>query len=116
MENENHTKVEAYDIARKEFYDLRMEQDIERRVAEEEARAVGATFGKSYIEIGIELEGKALDQWKEKAHQLLTLKRGRAAAFSGSSAAEDEDETVAASAAAADATSEDAAPVLPAVG
>jgi small subunit ribosomal protein S23 len=85
MENEGKTKMEAYDIARKEFYDLRMQEDIERRVAAEEARAVGAKFGKSYIEIGIELEEKALQQWKEKAIQLLQLKRGRQAAFSGAS-------------------------------
>jgi small subunit ribosomal protein S23 len=85
MENEGKSKMEAYDIARKEFYDLRMQEDIERRVAAEEARAVGANFGKSYIELGIELEEKALQQWKEKAIQLLQLKRGRQAAFSGAS-------------------------------
>lgn len=95
MANKGWSKVDAYDAARKEFYDLRMEQDIERRVAEEEARAVGATFGMSYMEIGIELEGKALEAWKVKAHQLLTLKRGRAAAFSGGSADEEETPAVA---------------------
>jgi small subunit ribosomal protein S23 len=89
MENGGKSKVEAYDAARKEFYDLRMQEDIERRVAVEEARAVGATFGKSYIDIGIELEEKALNQWKEKAIALLQLKRGRQAAFSGASEEED---------------------------
>ena len=81
-------KVQAYDIARKEFYDLRMQEDIERRIASEEALSVGAKFGKSYIEIGIELENAALEQWKKKALALLQLKRGRQAAFSGASAEE----------------------------
>lgn len=83
MENQGRTKVEAYDIARKEFYDLRMREDIERRVTAEEALSVGAKFGKSYMDIGIELEQRALEQWKEKAIALLQLKRGRQAAFSG---------------------------------
>lgn len=113
MENEGKSKMEAYDIARKEFYDLRMQEDIERRVAAEEARAVGAKFGKSYIEIGIELEEKALQQWKEKAIQLLQLKRGRQAAFSG--AAEEVEEPPAAPESALEAPEDDATAVAAAV-
>ncbi|KAF8535653.1 mitochondrial ribosomal protein S25-domain-containing protein [Trichophaea hybrida] len=90
MEQQGLSKDEAYDISRKEFYDLRMQEDIERRVASEEALAVGAKFGKSYLDIGIELEGRALDEWKAKALALLQLKRGRQAAFSGAAAEEEE--------------------------
>jgi len=89
MENQGKSKIEAYDIARKEFYDLRMREDIERRVTAEEALSVGAKFGKSYMDIGIELEQKALERWKEKAIALLQLKRGRQAAFSGTSEEDD---------------------------
>jgi small subunit ribosomal protein S23 len=90
IENEGLSKEEAYNTARKEFYDLRMREDIERRVASEEALAVGAKFGKSYLEIGIELEGQALEEWKAKALAFLQLKRGRQAAFSGAAAEEEE--------------------------
>lgn len=83
-------KMQAYDKARKEFYDLRMQEDIERRIAIEEARATGAHFGKGYMDIGIELEAKALADWKEKAIELLTLKAGQKAAFSGGTEVEDE--------------------------
>lgn len=90
MENKGQSQDEAYDVARKEFYDLRMQEDIERRVAKEEALAVGATFGKSYLDIGIELEAQALEQWKAKALASLELKRGRQAAFSGTATEEDD--------------------------
>jgi len=89
MEEKAMSKIEAYDTARKEFYDLRMQEDIERRIASEEAAAVGAKFGKSYLEIGIELENKALEEWKKKALALLQLRRGRQAAFSGASSEEE---------------------------
>lgn len=85
MENEKLSQTQAYDKARKEFYDVRMREDIERRVAAEEAKAVGATFGKTYWDIGIELEGQVLEKWKEQATQLAILKKGRIAAMSGES-------------------------------
>ncbi|KAL8945917.1 MAG: hypothetical protein Q9222_007612, partial [Ikaeria aurantiellina] len=58
------TSAKAYDIARKEFYDLRLQQDIERRVAKEEAMATGAYFGKSVLQVGMELEDKVFEEWK----------------------------------------------------
>ena len=96
MANESLSQVQAYDKARKEFYDLRMQEDIERRIAMEEAKATGATFGKSYIDIGVELEAKALEDWKAKAIALLQLKAGQRAAFSGGQQVEDDEEVVAA--------------------
>lgn len=57
----------AYDQARKEFYSLRHQEEVERRVAKEEATWVGAYFGKSVLEIGMELEDKTYDSWMEWA-------------------------------------------------
>lgn len=85
MENEKLSQTQAYDKARKEFYDVRMKEDIERRVALEEAKAVGATFGKTYWDLGVELEGQVLEKWKEQASQLAILKKGRIAAMTGES-------------------------------
>ena len=61
------TKDMAYDQARKEFYRLRQEEDIERRIAKEEARMVGAYFGKTYLQVGMELEDRSYNAWKDWA-------------------------------------------------
>jgi small subunit ribosomal protein S23 len=61
------TKGEAYDQARREFYQLRMREDIERRVAREEAEAYGAYWGKSNLEVGMELEDKEYNRWLDWA-------------------------------------------------
>ena len=58
------TKSAAYDIARREFYRLRLQEDIERRVAAEEAEATGANFGPTYLDIGMELENQQHEVWK----------------------------------------------------
>jgi len=71
MENEGMTKDEAYDMARREFYALRQQEDIERRIAAEEARMVGAYFGKSLLQVGVELEGKMWENWKAFATKSL---------------------------------------------
>ena len=72
------TRAEAYDKARKEFYDLRLQQDVERRVAREEALATGAQFGKSVNEISMEIEDVEYERWKEwakKEAEKMVLKR-----------------------------------------
>lgn len=61
------TKGTAYDIARREFYRLRLREDIERRVAAEEAEATGAVFGPSRLEIGMQLENEEFERWKQWA-------------------------------------------------
>ena len=58
------TTSQAYDIARKEFYALRQEEEIERRIAKEEAEYVGAYFHKGALEVGMELEDKSYEDWK----------------------------------------------------
>lgn len=75
------TSAQAYDQARKEFYDLRLQEDVERRVAKEEAMSTGAYFGKSALEIGMELEDKEYERWKEWAMKEVTLLEQRQAAM-----------------------------------
>lgn len=77
------TKDSAYDIARREFYRVRLQQDIERRVAAEEAEATGAQFGPKYLDIGMELENKQYEKWKEWAKVQAQILGQRAAALSG---------------------------------
>lgn len=77
-------KNEAYDKARKEFYALRHEEEVERRVAKEEALWVGATFGKGPMEIGMELEDKTYEGWKEWAlAEVQAIERRKDAAYTG---------------------------------
>ncbi|KAJ5113372.1 37S ribosomal protein S25 [Penicillium angulare] len=77
------TKESAYDLARREFYRLRLQEDIERRVAAEEAEATGAQFGPKYLDIGMELENKEYEKWKEWAKLQSQIFGQRAAALSG---------------------------------
>ena len=82
--NPSMTRPEAYDQARKEFYDLRLQQDIERRVAKEEALATGAQFGKSVNEIGMELEDQEFERWKTWAKkEAEAIKQKEAAMYTG---------------------------------
>jgi len=64
MHHEGLTKDQAYDKARKEFYWIRQQEEIERRIAQEEARMVGAYFGKSKVQLGLELEDRQFARWK----------------------------------------------------
>ncbi|KAI9850080.1 MAG: mitochondrial ribosomal small subunit component [Thelocarpon superellum] len=74
----------AYDQARQEFYAIRHHEDVERRVAKEEALAVGAFFGKSYLEVGMELEDEVYEEWKAWAKKETdAVERARGAAYTG---------------------------------
>lgn len=76
------TTEHAYDVARREFYALRQEEEIGRRVAREEARHVGAYFGKSRLQIGQDLEDKEYETWKLWAKgKVDTLEQGRNSAY-----------------------------------
>ncbi|KAJ5172441.1 mitochondrial ribosomal small subunit component [Penicillium capsulatum] len=77
------TKSAAYDIARREFYRLRLREDIERRIAAEEAQATGAQFGPSYMEVGMELENKEHEKWKAWARNEAQLLEQRHTSLSG---------------------------------
>ncbi|KFA70353.1 hypothetical protein S40285_01755 [Stachybotrys chlorohalonatus IBT 40285] len=64
MENEKMGREKAYDQARREFYRLRQEEEIEKRVALEEARHVGAYFNKSRMDVGMQIEDQQFENWK----------------------------------------------------
>ncbi|KAI4095196.1 MAG: hypothetical protein LQ348_004649 [Seirophora lacunosa] len=84
MPDPDMTPAKAYDQARKEFYEVRLQQDIERRVAKEEALATGAYFGKSTLQIGMELEDKAYEEWKAWAsNEVMEQEQKRAAMYTG---------------------------------
>jgi len=72
MHSDQLEEREAYDVARTEFYGERLQEDVERRIAREEALATGAHFGKSRLDIGMELENKAFDNWKIWADEQVT--------------------------------------------
>lgn len=64
MDNEKMGKRKAYDVTRREFYRLRQEEEVEKRVALEEARHVGAYFGKTRLDVGMHLENREFENWK----------------------------------------------------
>ncbi|ERF74632.1 37S ribosomal protein S25 [Endocarpon pusillum Z07020] len=74
---------QAYDMARKEFYAHRLREEIERRVAAEEAEAVGADFGPSINQRSIELENKTYDEWARWSRQTVLENMQKSAAFTG---------------------------------
>jgi small subunit ribosomal protein S23 len=85
------SNAQAYDVARKEFYALRHEEEVERRVAREEASWTGAYFGKSALEVGMELEDKTYESWKAwatKEAEAIDLQRN--AAYTGTGNEEEE--------------------------
>jgi small subunit ribosomal protein S23 len=75
MNNKGMSKQKAYDTARHEFYQLRHQDEIEARIAVEEARMVGAYFGKSLLQVGVELEDQQYENWKEWATKEIMLQR-----------------------------------------
>lgn len=84
------SKNQAYDMARKEFYALRHEEEVERRVAKEEALWTGAYFGKGFLEISDELENKTYEGWKAWAiKEVETMERQKDAAYTGVGAEEE---------------------------
>ena len=64
MENKSVPQAEAYDITRKEFYRLRQEEEIEKRIALEEAKHVGAYFGLNRLDVGHIMEDRQFENWK----------------------------------------------------
>lgn len=83
------SKDQAYDIARKEFYAIRQQEQITRRIAIEEARMVGGYFGKSRLEVGMELEDQMYDRWRNWAEtQILKAESERGSAYSSYGSAE----------------------------
>ncbi|KAF2967142.1 hypothetical protein GQX73_g6412 [Xylaria multiplex] len=89
---EGMTKEKAYDMARREFYALRHEEDVERRIAKEEAMKVGAYFGKSFLQVGMELEDQQYENWKKWAgKQIQNVQAEQDAAYTNFGAVEESD-------------------------
>jgi len=91
MENTKMSKEKAYDKARREFYKLRHQEEIEARIAVEEARMVGAYFGKSLLQVGVEIEDQQYENWKEWATKEIMLQKTSGDDSSGAIPQEDPD-------------------------
>lgn len=88
------TSTKAYNIARGEFYALRHAEDVERRVAKEEALSTGAYFGKSTLEIGMMLEDQAYEEWKAWAmKEIEATERQKDSVYTSFGVPEEEDTT-----------------------
>lgn len=72
----------AYDVARKEFYALRHEEEVAAQIAREEARMVGGYFGKGMVALGMAKEDAEFDRWRAWAmEEAERSARDRAAAY-----------------------------------
>lgn len=92
MKHQRLSQPAAYDIARREFYRHRHLEDIRRRVAKEEALHVGAYFSKGPLQIGMEIEDAAWEDWKSWARtQIEDEEAQRAQMFSGPQMEDDVD-------------------------
>lgn len=74
---------EAYDQARKEFYAIRRRQQIQARVAAEEAENCGADFGVPFISRGMTKEAEVFDDWVVWAEKENMALMQRQASFAG---------------------------------
>ncbi|KAI8949298.1 mitochondrial ribosomal protein S25 [Xylaria longipes] len=89
---EGMTEEKAYDIVRREFYALRQEEDVERRIAKEEAMKVGAYFGMSSMQVSMELEDQQYENWKKWAgRQISNVQSEKDAAYTNFGATEEAD-------------------------
>lgn len=71
------SRDQAYDIARKEFYTIRQQEQITKRIAIEEARMVGGYFGKNRLEVGMELEDRMYNLWRSWAEKQIAKTEAR---------------------------------------
>lgn len=84
MKHKKLSKASAYDQARREFYEHRHLDEIQSRIAKEEALYVGAYFGKGPLQVGMELEDRTWESWKAWAtRQIEDEQATRAQLFSG---------------------------------
>ena len=87
------SKHQAYDTARKEFYTHRHFEDIERRIAREEALHTGAYFQPGPNALAAPLEDAKFEAWKQwAAKRVNMLSNMRMAGYSGSEVEEGGDE------------------------
>jgi small subunit ribosomal protein S23 len=68
---------------------------VERRVAKEEALSTGAYFGNSTLEVGMEMEDQAYEEWKAWAmKEIEVLERQKDAVYTNFETADDNDTTI----------------------
>ncbi|AOA62112.1 37S ribosomal protein S25, mitochondrial [Komagataella phaffii CBS 7435] len=79
VQNENLSILEAYDKARFEYYQVKMQLEAEDSISKEEATMYGAQFKESALEYGFQKEQEVIDQWKEEAEQQTELLQNKAA-------------------------------------
>ena len=77
------TIPQAYDVARKEFYTLRRREERQNKIAAEEARHMGAQFGKSATQISMGIENGMYRDWERWSRQMVMEQTSRTAAFEG---------------------------------
>ncbi|KAI0205706.1 mitochondrial ribosomal protein S25 [Astrocystis sublimbata] len=79
---EGMTQQKAYDMVRREFYALRHMEDVERRIAKEEAMKVGAYFGMGSNQVSMHLENQEYEFWKKWAgRQIIDIQAEKDAAY-----------------------------------
>lgn len=82
MKHSGLTKDQAYDVTRREFYRLRHFEEVEKRVAVEEARMMGAYFGPSALQAGLMTEDRMYELWKPwAASQIELLESARGSSY-----------------------------------
>lgn len=87
----NITVAEAYDKARREFYVLRRQEDLRRRIAAEEAEATGAIFSPNALVWGMQNESKMYDDWEAWSRKQMVEQQQRSASFAGEAAPSEEE-------------------------
>ncbi|QPG75356.1 hypothetical protein FOA43_002709 [Brettanomyces nanus] len=67
MKNEDQLLLNAFEQSKYEYYRLKIEDETEINVAEEQGEMFGAVYGKSMVEYGFDKEMEVLSKWKEDA-------------------------------------------------
>lgn len=67
VKNQGKTLLEAYEQSKYEYYRLKIEDETEMNVAQEESEMFGAVYGKSMVEYGFDHEMEVLSKWKKDA-------------------------------------------------
>lgn len=88
------TVDQAYDVARREFYTLRRQEEVKRRIAKEEAMHMGAEPEKGVLEWSVPIEDAMYKDWEDWSKQQVSEQISRNAAFSGAVTAPGEQEVL----------------------
>lgn len=77
------TLAQSYDVARKEFYELRRRDETRNRIAAEEAQHMGAQFGMSWNKVGMKIEDGVYNEWEAWGRDRLIEQLAKTAALAG---------------------------------